>query len=150
MRKAAWLLVLIRGACSQPLPAALEQLRSLGSRHASLSRAPSQESPQAATVTAGGGIAPSGSTDSLKGLGSKAAQVALAAVPVPERCKSPLITDSAVVTLITNNEGYPAGALALAASLEVQDSALRRIVLVTAAVADGIRDLLRSASWEVR
>ena len=54
-----------------------------------------------------------------------------------------------MVTLITNNEGYPAGALAIAAALEVFGSQLRRIVLVTSEVQPGIQDLLRSASWEV-
>ena len=45
--------------------------------------------------------------------------------------------------------GYPAGALAIAAALEVLGSQLRRIVLVTSEVQPGIQDLLRSASWEV-
>ena len=47
-------------------------------------------------------------------------------------------------------EGYPAGALAISAALEVWDSALRRIALVTPAVGAGIRELLRSSAWEVR
>ena len=35
------------------------------------------------------------------------------------------------MTLISSNEGYPAGALAIAAALEVLESELRRIALVT-------------------
>lgn len=55
-----------------------------------------------------------------------------------------------MVTLISSNEGYPAGALAISAALEVLDSALRRIALVTPSVNSGIRELLHSAAWEVR
>ena len=71
------------------------------------------------------------------------------AVEPPKTCRAARVTDVAVVTLITTNEGYPAGALAISAALEVLDSALRRIVLVTEAVAPGIRELLHSAAWEV-
>ena len=60
------------------------------------------------------------------------------------------MSELAVVTLITSNEGYPAGALAISAALEVLDSALRRIALVTPSVNAGIRELLHSAAWEVR
>ena len=81
---------------------------------------------------------------------SQAAAVASGAVDVPSTCRPARVSNLAVVTLITSNEGYPAGALAISASLEVFDSALRRIALVTPAVASGIRDLLHSAAWEVR
>ena len=87
---------------------------------------------------------------SLQGLRSKAAEVELAAAPIPERCKPAVVMDFAVVTLLTNNEGYPAGALALSASLSVIGSDLRRIAMVTSNVAEGIRDLLTAAAWEVR
>ena len=83
-------------------------------------------------------------------MGSKAAQVQASAVKARRECVKPAVNDHAVVTLVTSNEGYPAGALAVAASLAVQDSALRRICLVTGAVAPGIRELLGNASWEVR
>jgi len=58
-------------------------------------------------------------------------------------------SDKAVVTLITSNTGYPAGAMSLAGVLEALDSKLRRIVLVTPDVNDGIKELLRTSSWEV-
>merc|ERR1712216_748417 len=77
-------------------------------------------------------------------------QVAAAAIALPEECHLAPVRDQAVVTLITNNEGYPAGALAVAAALEILDSQLRRIVLVTEDVTPGIQELLRSASWEVK
>jgi len=71
-------------------------------------------------------------------------------VPVPANCRAAPVSDAAIVTLITNNEGYPAGALAISAALEALGSELRRIVLVTPSVNDGIRELLRTAAWEVR
>jgi len=70
-------------------------------------------------------------------------------VPLPQSCRAARVTDAAVVTLISSSEGYPAGALAISAALEVLESELRRIVLVTPAVNAGIRELLRSAAWEV-
>ena len=73
------------------------------------------------------------------------------AAPLPTTCRHrAAVQHQAIVTLITNNEGYPAGALAIAASLEVLESQLRRIVLVTEAVKPQIRELLAAASWEVR
>ena len=48
------------------------------------------------------------------------------------------------MTLISNNEGYPAGALALSAALEVLGSTLRRIALVTPAVLPSTRELLHT------
>lgn len=82
-------------------------------------------------------------------LAAKAGQVAASATALPETCARAPVRDQAVVTLITNNEGYPAGALAVAAALEILDSQLRRIVLVTEDVSPGIQELLASASWEV-
>ena len=70
-------------------------------------------------------------------------------VPLPQSCRATRVMDAAVVTLISSSEGYPAGALAISAALEVLESELRRIVLVTPAVNAGIRELLRSAAWEV-
>ena len=86
---------------------------------------------------------------SLDDIRARAAEVSAAAVPVPRTCKRAEVQDAAVVTLVTNNEGYPAGALAISAALEVLDSALRRIVLVTPAVDPGLRELLHAAAWEV-
>ena len=106
---------------------------------------------QAATAASGGPDARvSAAVDAGTGqLAAKAGAVAAAAAAVPDRCVPAPTQDAAVVTLITNNEGYPAGALAIAAALEVLGSQLRRIVLVTSEVQPGIQDLLRSASWEV-
>ena len=89
------------------------------------------------------------SVDPAGQLAAKAGLVAAAASALPDRCALAPIQDQAVVTLISNNEGYPAGAVALAAALAVLESQLRRIVLVTEGVTSGIQDLLRSASWEV-
>ena len=104
-------------------------------------------------ATAGSGVTDarvSAAIDAGTGqLAAKAGAVAAAAATVPDRCVSAPTQDVAMVTLITNNEGYPAGALAIAAALEVFGSQLRRIVLVTSEVQPGIQDLLRSASWEV-
>ena len=70
---------------------------------------------------------------------------------MPKTCRRvAAVADAAVVTLITNNEGYPAGALAISAALEVLGSELRRIVLVTPSVDPGIRELLHGGAWEVR
>jgi len=69
--------------------------------------------------------------------------VAASAAALPDACARAPVRDQAVVTLITNNEGYPAGALAVAAALEVLDSKLRRIVLVTEDVTPGIQERLR-------
>jgi hypothetical protein len=66
--------------------------------------------------------------------------VAASATALPDKCARAPVRDQAVVTLITNNEGYPAGALAVAAALEVLDSKLRRIVLVTEDVTPGIQE----------
>ena len=76
-------------------------------------------------------------------LAAKAGQVAASAAALPDACARAPVRDQAVVTLITNNEGYPAGALAVAAALEVLDSKLRRIVLVTEDVTPGIQERLR-------
>ena len=73
-------------------------------------------------------------------LAAKAGQVAASAAALPDACARAPVRDQAVVTLITNNEGYPAGALAVAAALEVLDSKLRRIVLVTEDVTPGIQE----------
>ena len=81
---------------------------------------------------------------------SQAASVSASAWSVPATCRASRSEDHAVVTLISSNEGYPAGALAISAALEVLESDLRRISLVTPTVAPGIRELLRSAAWEVR
>ena len=90
---------------------------------------------QAATdaVRAGGGDSErvSAAVDGNGQLAAKAGQVAASAAALPDKCARAPVRDQAVVTLITNNEGYPAGALAVAAALEVLDSKLRRIVLVT-------------------
>jgi len=135
------LLLLLRSAQSQPLPAALEQLRSLGSQPST------PTSPWVGSAKAPGGT---GGSVSISAAGAAAnVPVASSAVAVPATCKPAAVADQAVVTLISNNEGYPAGALALAASLAVFDSELRRIVLVTDDVTSGIRELLRSASWEI-
>ena len=69
--------------------------------------------------------------------------MAASAAALPDACARAPVRDQAVVTLITNNEGYPAGALAVAAALEVLDSKLRRIVLVTEDVTPGIQERLR-------
>ena len=81
---------------------------------------------------------------------AQAAAIQQSAVEVPAECQPARVQDLAVVTLLTNNEGYPAGALAMSASLEVLESALRRIALVVPIVNQGIRDLLHAAAWEVR
>ena len=81
---------------------------------------------------------------------AQAAAVTASAWALPAACRPAKSQEYAVVTLISSNEGYPAGALAIAAALEVLDSELRRIVLVTPAVLPGIRDLLRAGAWEVR
>ena len=92
------------------------------------------------------GQAPAAAAASVDARGTAAA-----ATPQPSTCSHrAAVRNQAVVTLITNNEGYPAGALAIAASLEVLESRLRRIALVTDEVTQHIRELLASASWEVR
>ena len=99
---------------------------------------------QAATdaVRAGGGDSErvSAAVDGNGQLAAKAGQVAASATALPDKCARAPVRDQAVVTLITNNEGYPAGALAVAAALEVLDSKLRRIVLVTEDVTPGIQE----------
>ena len=80
----------------------------------------------------------------------KAAQAEARKVALPKACRKALVTDVAVVTLVSSSVGYPAGALALSASLEVLGSELRRIALVTPAVDGGVHELLRTAAWEVR
>ena len=99
---------------------------------------------QAATAAAraGGGDSErvSAAVDGNGQLAAKAGQVAASAAALPDACARAPVRDQAVVTLITNNEGYPAGALAVAAALEVLDSKLRRIVLVTEDVTPGIQE----------
>ena len=101
---------------------------------------------QAATAAAraGGGDSErvSAAVDGNGQLAAKAGQVAASAAALPDACARAPVRDQAVVTLITNNEGYPAGALAVAAALEVLDSKLRRIVLVTEDVTPGIQERL--------
>ena len=150
------------GSDSQPLPAALEQLRNLGAGGAGANpQAPWQQAWQAATVAANGGVAQPeeparvAPTAAERGpmwaesIGAKSAQVERSKVPLPSDCVKPPVADYAYVTLVTTNSGYPAGALAIASALEVMESRLRRICLVTDEVEPGIRELLRSASWEV-
>ena len=88
--------------------------------------------------------------DSSADIRVKAALTEERKVPAPADCRAPRKDDVAIVTLISSNEGYPAGALAISAALEVLESELRRIVLVTHNVNAGIRELLRTAAWEVR
>lgn len=57
-------------------------------------------------------------------------------------------TEHAIVTLITSNDGYVSGALALAASLEAVGSKLYRVAMVTSEVSEGMRETLRPL-WEV-
>ena len=104
---------------------------------------------QAATAAAragdGDGERVSAAVDGNGQLAAKAGQVAASATALPDTCARAPVRDQAVVTLITNNEGYPAGALAVAAALEVLDSQLRRIVLVTDDVSPGIQECCASA-----
>ena len=76
--------------------------------------------------------------------------MAASAAALPDKCARAPVRDQAVVTLITNNEGYPAGALAVAAALEVLDSKLRRIVLVTEDVTPGIQERRRRLRLRLR
>ena len=64
-------------------------------------------------------------------------------------CRAAPVRDAAVATLVSSNEGYPAGALAIGAALEALGSRLRRVAMVTPAVEGGIRTLLAGGSWEV-
>ena len=80
---------------------------------------------------------------------AQAAAIQQSAVEVPAECQPARVQDLAVVTLLTNNEGYPAGALAIGAALEALGSRLRRVAMVTPAVEGGIRTLLAGGSWEV-
>ena len=77
--------------------------------------------------------------------------VHLAAPPTPpvDSCWTAPQRDHAAVTLISSNEGYPSGAMAIAGALHVLGSRLRRIVLVTPVVTAHTRQLLSNASWEV-
>ena len=50
---------------------------------------------------------------------AQAAAVSAKAWAVPAECRPAPVQDHAVVTLVTSNEGYPAGALAISAALEV-------------------------------
>lgn len=93
----------------------------------------------------GDGERVSAAVDGNGQLAAKAGQVAASATALPETCARAPVRDQAVVTLITNNEGYPAGALAVAAALEILDSQLRRIVLVTEDVSPGIQERCASA-----
>ena len=70
------------------------------------------------------------------------------AEPAPA-CRAAPVRDAAVATLVSSNEGYPAGALAIGAALEALGSRLRRVAMVTPAVEGGIRTLLAGGSWEV-
>jgi hypothetical protein len=81
---------------------------------------------------------------------AQSAAVSDTAWPVPPTCKPAKVLDYAIVTLISSNEGYPAGAIAISAALEVLESEFRRICLVTPTVNAGIRELLRGGGWEVR
>ena len=151
------------GASAQPLPAALESLRALSTGTSVASAASAAPSPAPASsvgISAGGAVGtPSipptpqhaGRNDAVeRAIRMKAAEAEANKVVVPATCRAARAADVAVVTLISSNEGYPAGALALSAALEVLESELRRIVLVTPTVTHGIRELLRSAAWEVR
>ena len=135
------------------LPESLDSLRTLAGLQRLQEQQPRAPPPLATATSAssGGGTlsASVNAAGNLEQLAAKAGAVAATASALPDRCAQAPIRDQAVVTLLTNNEGYPAGALAVAAALEVLDSQLRRIALVTEDVAPGIQDLLRSASWEV-
>jgi len=117
------------------LPEALEQLRKMafadGEGKASATVSPTGEQEERLAAAAA-------EVSSTKTAREKPA-------PPPRACRAMPVRDEAFVTLITNNEGYPAGALAISAALEVLGSLLRRIVLVTPNVNEGIRTLLRSA-----
>ena len=148
-------LAVLARACAQPLPAALEQLRSLSTLGKPKGDAPKAKAVPWGDPWQGGAVSGSGHRETGEAptakqeIAARSAQVAAQAVPVAS-CRAMPVTDAAVVTLISSNEGYPAGALAIAASLEVLGSQLRRVALVTPSVNGGIRDLLRSGSWEVR
>jgi hypothetical protein len=143
--------------CEDSLPAALEALRRL-SDSSPTPPAVDWNAPWSASVDASGSVAqqqqPSPQTQQQHpetvSVQAKSAMAEQTKVPLPTSCRPSPVTDSAVVTLISSNEGYPAGALALSASLEVLGSKLRRIALVTPTVNQGIRDLLRGGAWEVR
>ena len=107
---------------------------------------PWQAATAAARAGGGDGERVSAAVDGNGQLAAKAGQVAASATALPDTCARAPVRDQAVVTLITNNEGYPAGALAVAAALEVLDSQLRRIVLVTDDVSPGIQECCASAS----
>lgn len=106
---------------------------------------PWQAATAAARAGGGDGERVSAAVDGNGQLAAKAGQVAASATALPDTCARAPVRDQAVVTLITNNEGYPAGALAVAAALEVLDSQLRRIVLVTDDVSPGIQECCASA-----
>ena len=106
---------------------------------------PWQAATAAARAGGGDGERVSAAVDGNGQLAAKAGQVAASATALPDACARAPVRDQAVVTLITNNEGYPAGALAIAAALEVLDSQLRRIVLVTEDVSPGIQVRCASA-----
>ena len=53
---------------------------------------------------------------------AQAGAVSSQAWEVPASCRAAKDQDHAVVTLITSNEGYPAGALAISAALEVLEA----------------------------
>ena len=106
---------------------------------------PWQAATAAARAGGGDGERVSAAVDGNGQLAAKAGQVAASATALPDTCARAPVRDQAVVTLITNNEGYPAGALAIAAALEVLDSQLRRIVLVTEDVSPGIEERCASA-----
>ena len=106
---------------------------------------PWQAATAAARAGGGDGERVSAAVDGNGQLAAKAGQVAAEATALPDACARAPVRDQAVVTLITNNEGYPAGALAIAAALEVLDSQLRRIVLVTEDVSPGIQERCASA-----
>ena len=112
---------------------------------AMLASAVTQQSSRVGISSAGQPAESDGQSDVL----AMAARAEQAKVALPTRCRPAKNQQAAVVTLISSNEGYPAGALAISAALEVLDSKLLRIALVTSAVNAGTRELLRSAAWEV-
>ena len=124
----------------QPPPAAATAAATAGSPGPPPWAGPWQAATAAARAGGGDSERVSAAVDGNGQLAAKAGQVAASAAALPDACARAPVRDQAVVTLITNNEGYPAGALAVAAALEVLDSKLRRIVLVTEDVTPGIQE----------
>ena len=158
------------------LPAALEALRALDAGFAS-TRDPAPQAPPSLppidwSATWSADVSPTGATDPrLQTRSSPQERASPTTSPsqriepnfaamqaeseryrivAPAVCRQQPVRDKGIVTLISSNEGYPAGALAISASLEVLQSELRRIALVTPNVNSGIRELLRTAAWEVQ